>query len=822
MNTLSPFSYCIRHKGQALLLLVLIGSLTLGVTTMVRLTDVVFDSMRYPFHYLTRMSRLMPSAAPDIGWESRASALGTLDSSMLTQIRAHPEVAAVLPENGLYVGVPMGMVIPVPVLGVTEADLPVVMEACDLRLKEGSLISPRAGEIVLSEEIVRALDLTIGDQVSYEVNPDYYRTIGTELTLVGILESVPSDAGPEVWAGFISYQYLDSHELYQPRATNWIILPRPGSRNAVDEFVSDLIAQNTGAPSPNYQYYEGEMKDLVFGDVQGGIGVVMGFLDALAAIAAALVVGIVHRIAITHRLPELGLLYATGYSKQSLVRRLVLEVAVIAAVGWAVGLVCEIAFAALLSRAFAAQGLSLNVADPGLLLYTLPAPLIVVAWINASVRRTLKQLDPVAIIERGKLGMEETGDSGNKARDEKQRRERSSPHPLSSWTFALRHRRRSMLLLAAIGLMVLGVALPRFLNTVQNESMLPQYISYTGRAAVVAPGVAYREIPLDVVAQIRVHPTVAHVIPVKAMRMIVNVPMYGELAPLPVYGVREQDLPILLDAYDLRLAEGELVQQRTDQVVLSSALALNRGLDLGGTIGHPVNEKDEMPTELTIVGLLESTNSALLQRAGYDVPSMPRWVAFASYEYVDSHERYAGTPTHMLVIPVEGRESEMETWLRESIASPRVEIQTLDKSYDSWQALVTISQGIGDIGVVILTGAAALALIILNYVFFAQRRDEFGTLHAVGHSRVALLARSLRESLSVTAAAWLGGAVFCLGGVLTINAVLYAPLGTGVDLTNLTPWLFTLPIPIAVAAASTGTIAWLLSRLDPVSVIEQR
>ena len=39
MNPLSPFTYYFRHKGQALLLLVLIGSLTLGVTTMVRLTD---------------------------------------------------------------------------------------------------------------------------------------------------------------------------------------------------------------------------------------------------------------------------------------------------------------------------------------------------------------------------------------------------------------------------------------------------------------------------------------------------------------------------------------------------------------------------------------------------------------------------------------------------------------------------------------------------------------------------------------------------------------------------------------------------------------
>jgi putative ABC transport system permease protein/lipoprotein-releasing system permease protein len=348
------------------------------------------------------------------------------------------------------------------------------------------------------------------------------------------------------------------------------------------------------------------------------------------------------------------------------------------------------------------------------------------------------------------------------------------------------------------------------------------YLSYTSRAAIVSPGFTYREIPPDVVAQIRAHPDVAHVIPAKALSMVTNVPMYGELAPMPVYAVREQDLPILLDAYGLRLAEGELVEPRSGHVVLTSALARNRNLDVGSMIGEPVNERDGMPTELTVVGLLESTDPALVERAGYDVPPMPRWVGFASYEYVDGHERYAGMPTRLLVVPVEGRDAEMETWLKETIASPRVEIETLDKSYSLWQGLVQISQTIADIGIVILIVAAGLALAILNYIFVTQRRDEFGALHAVGHSRAGLIARALRESVSITVAAWLIGAALCIAGLLYFQINVYAPLGTSVDLTNPTPWLFTLPIPLAVVAASASTSAWALSRLDPVDIIERR
>jgi hypothetical protein len=39
---------------------------------------------------------------------------------------------------------------------------------------------------------------------------------------------------------------------------------------------------------------------------------------------------------------------------------------------------------------------------------------------------------------------------------------------------------------------------------------------------------------------------------------------------------------------------------------------------------------------------------------------------------------------------------------------------------------------------------------------------------------------------------------------------------------NLLPWLFTLPIPLAVIGVGAGTISRTLSRLDPVSVIERR
>jgi ABC-type lipoprotein release transport system permease subunit len=812
MNPLSPFTYYVRRKGQALLLMGLIAALTLGVYSLVSLSDVLLETMRQSAHYLTRMSRLSTGETLGVFGQSQALSGGALDPGIVAQLRAHPGVAAVLQENGLYVGVPMGGVVFFPVLGVTEADLPVVMDACNLQLKTGRSIRPNAGEIVLSEELARALGLEISDRISYEINADYYPTVATELTLVGVLESVPADAGPEVRAGFVSYEYLEAHELYQPRATNWIIIPHPGSRMAVNDFAENLITESTGSPSGHLQTFETELEALE--QMQGFKDTTLGFMDGVVAVAAALVVGMIHRIAITHRLPELGLLHAAGYPRQRLIRRLVLEIAAVACVGWATGLLCAHAFAILLdSTFFAAQGWSTNLTDPAPFLYTLPIPIVVVGWVNVSVSRTLNRLDPVAIIERGKLSM--------KRKRSTKAVKQTTPRPLSSLTFLARHRSRSILLLAAIGLMVVSVALPGFLIAMLYDSMLPLSLSYSSHVSIVSPGYGYRAIAPDIIAQIRAHPAVDHAISAKPLSIVANAPIVGE-SPIPIYAVPEQDLPILLEVYGLHLGEGAMVQPRSGHVILTRALARNRGLGVGDVIGHPVHERDGMPTEMTVVGLLESASPTLVDRAGYDVPPMPRWAGFASYEYVNGHERYTGIPTHLLIVPVKGRGAELEAWLEETIASPQIRITTLSTSYRLWRGAVQTVQTTSAISWTILTSVAVLGLAILNTIFVMQRRDEFGTLHAVGHSRVDLIRRTVREGASTTVAAWLIGAAICIVVMLLAQATLYAPLGTSIDFFNPTPWLFTLPIPLAVVAASGGTIAWTLYRLDPVAVIERR
>jgi ABC-type lipoprotein release transport system permease subunit len=485
-------------------------------------------------------------------------------------------------------------------------------------------------------------------------------------------------------------------------------------------------------------------------------------------------------------------------------------------VGWGSGLLLSVTASALLNTTLVTAESVINLASPVPLLFTLPIPLAVVGWVGVSVYRVLNRLDTVTITERGKLSMEQQESSHGALS-----REARSPHnPLSSWTFYLRHRLRSMALLVATGLMVLGVAFPPFILTMVGDSMWPAVLNYSTHASIVSPAPSYQAVDPAVLAQIRAHPAVAHVIPVKALSMMVSVVAFE--GPYPVYGVREGDMQTLLDVYGLHLGEGVLPQPRSSQIVLTCALARNRGLSVGDAVGKPIYERDGIPTEMAVVGLLDSPAPQLAEREEYPVPDAPRWAGFVPYEFVENHERYSAAPMHALVMPVEGREAEVETWLEKSIASPQVDVETFGTSYRLWRGLTQMGAFVLAISESILAVVAALALAILNTIFCTQRRDEFGILHAVGHSRAGLVVRTVRESIGIAGAAWLIGAACCLAFLLSAQAIVYVPRGLSLDLTNPTPWLFTLPIPIAVVAASAGTISWALSRLDPVIVIERR
>jgi len=793
MNPVSPLTYYHRHKRSTLLLIVLVCLATAGLYVMVSVLDSI--PLRAQFSYLTKVSRVYPAASD------------SLDPGVVSQIETHPDVARVIPDNGLYISPPALIGLDnLRLMGVSQDDAQYLMAHYGVRLKEGRMFEPRTNEIMLSEEVVRALGLEIGDEIARSINDTYYGGVPTPLVLVGILEGDPAvNPGPSVRVGFASYEYLEAHELFAPRPINLLVVAREGRKEAVDEFLETTI-MTTRTEVETYREISGFVRMAL-----RGLHLIFGVVNCLVALVVALVVGVINRIALTQRVSELGLLHAVGYHKNRLVGRLTLETAVVTGIGWGAGLGLSLAaLYGLKSSLYYAKGMELDLANLMPLWFVVPIPVVVIAFAALSVRRVFAQFDAVAIIERGKLSMEV---EGHKQAVKRSRTRRSTTRPLSSRTFYLRHRRRGIMLVVSMALMILGVAFPVFLMSASLDAMKPdyEYLRYVGEVApgigdVVDPGVA---------AQVRSHPAVARIIQTMPLRLQVVVPPGGG-SDVNIYGVSEDDLPVLMDLFDVQLVEGRLPRPRSNEIIISEAVALNRELRVGDAIGRPVQERngednllieDDIPTEMVIVGLLSRDDL---------------WLGFTSLEYLQSHELTTSRSPRLLVVPAEERKGELDAWLEGSVASAQTRVYTYDAGRREFEEIARLMMLLFAAVESIIAIVAAVALAALNYIFFAQRREEFGTLHAIGHSRLWLVFRTVKETGSAVGLAWLVGAVVCVLGLIGFQALVYTPRGLNLDFFSFAPWLFTLPIPLAVIVVGAGTIAKTLHRLDPVAVIEMR
>ena len=789
MNPLSSLTYYRRHKKQTLLVLILISLLTLGVSVIVRLPDSFLEHMAYSESYVTRADLV--------------SAIGpTLDAGIVAQIRSHPGVAQVISEKGLMVTWP-----PISgvshIFGVTQADLPGLLEVFDLSLKEGRLPQPHANEIVLSEMMARGAKVEIGDEISNTLNPEHFGAIPSPLIVVGILEDVAEKKGADAFylqsappVGFVSYEYVSSHESFAaPWAPGLIVIAKDGRQVAVDAFLETEIEP----------YAEVKTKQQLLAKldrISSRFHLLFGIVDILVAAAIMLVMGMINQIAISRRLSEFGILHALGNSKNKLTQRLMMETAVVSIGGWILGLSLSWGFFNLLRiRLYEPYGIYFSLANLTPIWFTVPIPLAASAFAVWNIRRTFKRFDAVAIIERGQLS-EET--------DRHLPNQRSIKNPLSSQTFYQRHRRRSLALTLTMSLMIFGVAFPAFVFGPMLDSWVTLF-EHLRKVSVITPLTASTVNP-GIVAAIRSHAGVADVIPAMQMQIKVDVPPMASPS-IPVYGISGEDLPMLLDHFGVQVENGRLPQPYTNEIVISKGLAQNRGWHMGDKIGRAYDNKedDELPTEMVVVGVFAS------------LPGQEDlWTGFASLEYLSNHEFYAAYPMRMLVISKTGCQTAVESWLEETIASEEIGVRTFTAEERDYSMAIWVFLLLLGIIETVIAVVAALALASLSYIFFAQRLDEFGILYIIGYGRLWLAYRTARESAGVVFAAWLLSVILGGIGLIGMQVFVFAPKGMTFNIFHPAPWVYAIILPLMVILVSSSLISRTLRSFDPVTIIEGR
>ena len=794
MNPLSTRTFYLRHKRHAALLMSLSIIVTVGLYSMGALVWGVFvEPGRVAYLAFSKFSMVTP----------QSDETGP-DPDMMAQVRANPDVDKVIPTTAIRIQLPgiMGQSFQFDMLGLTKEDVPYLLARFDSSLKNGHLPEPGTNDLLLSADVANKLDLKVGD--TYDVvSSEFYANVNdpmepTPFEVVGILES-------EVELGIVSLEFLDSHELYRQFPARFLVVAQENREAAVDGFLRSEIQ----TPWLDVKTFSILNERIASEALPGLVLLIPPVL--IVTIAFSMVTVVVNRIANSRRLPEFGILHATGYSKRWLVRRLTMETTTLTLVGWALGIGLSWLVLFLLKVTFfASRGHDFNYIAWIPIAFALPIPATIAGFTFVSVRRTLSRLDPVTVVEQGELSQEANQKQGMTAY-------KSSPKPLAPATFYKRHRRQVVLLVSGMGLMITAVVLIVFALAVGADAQEP-LLGYLSRISIVrSPGIVQGLDP-GVVARVKTHPAVERVIPVAPRNHLfgIHIPPFTSAEASP-FGVYAEDMAYLVELYDLDLKEGRLPRPGTNEMVIPETLAQNRDLEVGDVIGDPFNPAypgaSSLPVEFVISGIF----------ARPAVPENGNGLGFISLEFLEDHGPFPIPEIPpLIVVPRAGQKESLDDWLENELTGAEASVLTYhqevsrvrQKAQQDMLAMALLQS--------VIAIVAAIALAVLNYIFISQRQAEFGVLHALGYGRWQLVGRVLRETAFTTGTAWVVSAIIGVLALLYLRFGVFAPLGLTFDLFNASPWLYTLPIPVVVLAVTSGTTAWTLSKLDPVSIIERR
>lgn len=336
---------------------------------------------------------------------------------------------------------------------------------------------------------------------------------------------------------------------------------------------------------------------------------------------------------------------------------------------------------------------------------------------------------------------------------------------------------------------------------------------YTRHYTYVIPQRVTQYVPKDQIAVVQKDPRTDRVM--EASIFFVNIKTVMGRLPFVVLGVTPENRDYLLKRVGTEvLPGGRLPAEGMPEAVLSEPLARNKKAKVGDIIAGPTDEGgiSGSPVPIRLVGILKG----------------PTWIAFTSKSFCD--QTFLTTPRSTVfttknpadlmalnqdLMPT-GRKSEGKlTPSKVSLLSFQNLVHELRDSLSSMYLIMAVVNGTVIFVIALMSG-------MLSNIYFTQRIAEFAVLAAIGYQRKRLIARVVGETLLLTTAGWLLGAVVAVVVLTYFKSSVFEPRGMIINPRDWFAYQYTIPIPISITLFAVGTIALRLMRLDPVTIIERR
>lgn len=319
---------------------------------------------------------------------------------------------------------------------------------------------------------------------------------------------------------------------------------------------------------------------------------------------------------------------------------------------------------------------------------------------------------------------------------------------------------------------------------------------------IVAAGA---EVPPTITQQVERQPATRLLLPMLPEVMRANT-LLGP-ASRNVFAVPTPFMPWFLRQIGEHLIAGRLPAAGKDEAAIPAQVMRSRHLRIGDEIGQDVHPSGWLPGEFRIVGVL----GGYLQAAVVPYEAM---VAFTPLRDVPGVGAYAA-------FAQPGKMHALNAYL-DQLPLTQVRVYTHRAEVSDFRGEVRLLNWLIWSIDLVTVGVLALATGLLNNLYYAQRMEEYGVLAAIGFTHGLLARRAMVEVAVLTLISWASGLALTRLLASALQHWLFGPQGVSLPPLALRDVLFTLPVPLLIAAFTLATVLGRLRRLDPVAIVERR
>jgi len=374
LRPLAPSTYLIRNAGKTIPLTAVIVLAVMLVSGIIAMIDSIPYSIRTVYRYAKEETGITPRGDPSL--------LPQLVATIKKQTPVPIERIIICRASSSLVRSIVGKW-PFIMLGLTQSDMRYYVTRQGAHEIEGRYPNPGAPEAIISRPVAK--NLRLGSVI---LKPDDIENYApTPVKVVGIAET-------DRWFMINSVEF--QRDNYFPPVDDALIF----ARNSTDQNKLDHWTVNKfkGQRPLVFAYFQIEKSTR---EMFATLYLILNVVISALAIVITFMMGMLMNIYQSQRLVEFGLLQAIGYTKNQLLKRVLLESVSVIALGWFLGLVLTYGLLNLASAVLMApKAYSLDVFDAQAYAYTIPIPFAILVVATFTVVLRFRKFDPVGVVER--------------------------------------------------------------------------------------------------------------------------------------------------------------------------------------------------------------------------------------------------------------------------------------------------------------------------------------------------------------------------------------------------------------------------------------